>query len=184
MRNLAKTLTLGYVESEDRMWVRLGTDQQTAHQYQLSRRVLRQLLPQVWALLQRTLAKEALVGGITREDALMREHHTKIEREISLEASPPMDEESARERHPKAMEAAPTPEGLIQSINVSADEKSVKFGFVGPLLAIDFAGTRADGHRILQMLWKVQDGAGWDLAAPWDQPMVRPPSENVERQAN
>jgi len=82
------------------------------------------------------------------------------------------------------MEAAPTPEGLIQSVNVSADEKSVKIGFVGPLLAIDFAGTRADGHRILQMLWKVQDGAGWDLAAPWDQPMVRPPSENVEKQAN
>ncbi|NBO11255.1 MAG: hypothetical protein EBV12_00490 [Betaproteobacteria bacterium] len=93
-----------------------------------------------------------------------------------------MDEESARERHPKAMEATPTPEGLIKKINVSADDKSVRFGFVGSLLAIDFAGTRQDGHRVLQMLWKVQDGAGWDLPAPWDQQAARSVQEDAVKQ--
>ena len=51
----ARTLTVGFSDSEDRLWLRLGTDHDGAVQLWLTRRVLQQLLAQVWDLLGRTL---------------------------------------------------------------------------------------------------------------------------------
>lgn len=190
----ARTLTVGFSDSEDRLWLRLGTDRDGAVQLWLTRRVLSQLLPQVWDLLARSLllppdfsgpgqaetsatlpqGGEAetidAVGkrGQTQNDQEnLRRRQLLIEHELALESSPPLDDEAARERYPQAMDASPKPEGLLSRVHVSADDRTVRFQFDGPHRSLQFAGSRTDAHRVLRMIWNVQAQAAWGLAEPW-----------------
>jgi len=183
----AKTLTAGFSDSEDRLWLRLGTDSDGAVQLWLTRRVLQQLLPQVWELLGRTLtmppnflgqkhpgqSHETIGPGNDAEDLHGPGHADRrrqlwIEHELAMETSPPLDDELARERHPAAMQANPQSEGLLSRIHVSADERSVRFQFDGPQRSLQFAGSRSDAHRVLRLIWQVQANAAWHLLAPWE----------------
>lgn len=175
---VARTLTVGFSDSEDRLWLRLGTDERSARQLWLTRRMLQQVFAQVWVLLAKTIPSDPLrfqagsdAPPSRPEEAPeeLRKRHLQlmIERELSLEDSPPMDEESAKDMYPGAMQASPVNEGLLRTLNITADEKSVRFLMHGPSSAVEFRGARADAHRVLQMLWKMQDSAGWALEPPW-----------------
>lgn len=177
---LARTLTVGFSDSEDRLWLRLGTDDRSARQLWITRRMLQQLFAEVWALLAKTLPGDALrfqppvepasdpERGAS-EELRRRALQLMIERELSLEDSPPMDEESAKEMYPGAMQASPVNDGLLRTLNITADDKAVRFLLHGPSIAIEFRGARADAHRVLQMLWKMQESAGWGLEPPWSE---------------
>ncbi|MEY3155229.1 MAG: hypothetical protein RL109_1647, partial [Pseudomonadota bacterium] len=163
------------------------TDSDGAVQLWLTRRVLQQLLPQVWELLGRTLtmppnflgqkhpgqSHEPIGSANDAEDSHRpseadRRRQLWIEHELAMETSPPLDDELARERHPAAMQANPQSEGLLSRIHVSADERSVRFQFDGPQRSLQFAGSRSDAHRVLRMIWQVQANAAWHLLAPWE----------------
>jgi hypothetical protein len=175
---VARTLTVGFSDSEDRLWMRLGTDERNARQLWLTRRMLQQVFAQVWVLLAKTLPGDALRFqgiaepgsgrvGYAPEELRKRNLQLMIERELSLEDSPPMDEDSAKDMYPGAMQASPVNDGLLRTLNITADEKAVRFLLHGPATAIEFHGARADAHRVLQMLWKMQESADWGLEPPW-----------------
>jgi len=188
----ARTLTVGFSDSEDRLWLRLGTDHEGAVQLWLTRRVLAQMLPQVWELLEKTLefpdrllirdegSEGPALGqtsGLDRDSTRhkLRQRQLWIEHELAMESSPPLDDEAARERHPSAMQASPQLEGLLSRVHVSADDRSVRFQFDGPSRSLQFSGARADAHRVLHMIWQVQTNAEWGLKAPWESdPGARP----------
>jgi len=188
----ARTLTIGFSDSEDRLWLRLGTDHEGAVQLWLTRRVLAQMLPQVWELLEKTLefpdrllirdegSEGPALGQTSGRDRdstrhKLRQRQLWIEHELAMESSPPLDDEAARERHPSAMQASPQLEGLLSRVHVSADDRSVRFQFDGPSRSLQFSGARADAHRVLHMIWQVQTNAEWGLKAPWESdPGARP----------
>lgn len=166
----ARTLTVGFSDSEDRLWLRLGTDHDGAVQLWLTRRVLQQLLPQAWELLGRTFQMPPNVMGQEARhtnDQEARQRQLRIEHELAMETSPPLDDDAAREQHPAAMQASPQSEGLLRRVHVSAHERAVGFQFDGPQRSLHFSGSRADAHRVLRMIWHVQRGAGWGLSEPW-----------------
>ena len=187
----ARTLTVGFSDSEDRLWLRLGTDHEGAVQLWLTRRVLAQMLPQIWELLGRTLelqdpfvardgrpgtASQAKIGAADSGGEFDADHRRQqlrrrqlwIEHELAMESSPPLDDEAARDQHPAAMQASPRLEGLLSRVHVSADERNVRFQFDGPSRSLQFSGARADAHRVLHMIWHVQTNAAWGLQAPWE----------------
>lgn len=160
----ARTMTAGYSDSEDRMWLRFGSEAQ-AIQVWMTRRLMLRALRQLWSW----LSDSCEVPAVTSQDTTARRSAALAEREVALETKQPMNTQQAREAEPQAMAHRPQQAGLIQQINLRrlANGRSLlTFTSGGGKVTMTF--DRAALHRMLQMLGKTAVNAGWDVQLPWE----------------
>ena len=160
----ARTMTAGYSDSEDRLWLRFGAED-TAIQVWMTRRLASRVVEQFWTWLSDSCA----VPAVTAQDKTARRTATLAEREVALEVKQPMTSAQAREAEPKAMAHQPQQAGLIQNINLrrlSSGSTRVTFNSSGGKITMNF--DRGALHRMLQVLGKTSVNAGWSISLPWE----------------
>jgi hypothetical protein len=155
MTNWYSLITLGYSDSEDRLWVRL-TEEDSNATFWLSRRLVSRFLPDVYG---------GLVGDQSREATRLEHENAVAElRAQGGDSSPPS---------PKLEGLLSL--GLIATIRFSQHEGSYSMVFEA---SGGSAGLRCDRkavHRVLEALWSRQRAVGWGLAAPWVETLVNNP---------
>ncbi|NBP26502.1 MAG: hypothetical protein EBU74_02455 [Betaproteobacteria bacterium] len=143
------SLTVGYSDSEDRLWLRLVRDGGEA-KFWMTQRLAIALLDQSYGL---------MIGSGDAAD-LDREHHVAVEEFVRQQGdqAPPRDRESQIEVR----------SGLITSINVSAAKEGVAWTFVSTQGSAIFQGSRTEAHRLLEVFWRRIQAAGWRQSPPWN----------------
>jgi hypothetical protein len=145
------SITIGYSDSEDRLWVRLSADGAEAMLW-MTRRLVAGLLRSGFDML----------GGGKATAALTERHH-----EVMAEAS----EEPRTKAPPRAAGNATVQQlGLLHSVDISVDANRMSLAFRGNGQPAGFACDKVQAHKLLQALWDRQSGAGWGLDAPWALP--------------
>lgn len=155
-------MSAGYSDSEDRIWLRFGADE-GAVQLWMTRRMLAKALPQLWGLLARTAA---LPSGVT-DDPAQRRVALLAEREVVLEVKAGDTTQQARTREPKAMAHRPEQAGVLSRILAERKGRGFRLNFLSNGGQVGMAFSRAELHRMLNMLSRRADAAGWNLEAPW-----------------
>jgi hypothetical protein len=166
----AHTITVGYSDSEDRLWLRLSNTDE-ALQTWLHRRFVQYLLPQVWELLSRTCHNPLAEFSGIHASSFNTNNQTLwllAEREAALDykaTAPKNNKENSTHNTP---ELSLEPAGLIATINLSANTQRVEWSFATTRRNIGLNTSRAEAHQLLQMLFTRQHDAGWGLTAPWE----------------
>lgn len=156
----ARTMTAGYSDSEDRMWLRFG-DEENAVQMWLTRRLLSRLLTQIWGWLAQS------APAVSTPDESARRVAARAEREVALEVKKPMDDKQAREAEPKAMSHRPQQAGVVQQVQLKQLEGRARLTFTSGGGQVVMVFGRAELHRMLQMLATRAQASDWGLQAPW-----------------
>ena len=156
MSQTYSSLTVGYSDSEDRLWLRLVRDGGEA-KFWMTRRLAVALLDQSYGL---------MIGSANVAD-LDREHRDAVEEFVRQHGDqpPPRDRESQIEVRA----------GLITSINVSAAKGGVAWTFLSTQGSAIFQGSRAEAHRLLEVFWRRIQAAGWRQSPPWSIPSIEAP---------
>lgn len=149
MSQVYSSLTVGYSDSEDRLWLRLVRDGAEA-KFWMTRRLAVALLDQSYGL---------MMGSGNAAD-LDREHRDAVEEFVRQQGdqAPPRDRESQIEVR----------SGLITSINVSAAKGGVAWTFLSAQGNAIFQGSRTEAHRLLEVFWQRIQAAGWRQSPPWN----------------
>lgn len=159
----ARTMTAGYSDSEDRIWLRFGGED-LAVQVWLTRRLLNRAIAQMWTW----LADSCELPAVTAQDPAARRSATLAEREVALEIKQPMNSQQAQEAEPQAMSHRPRQGGVVQHINLrrlARGGSRLTFTCAGGKVTMAF--DRAALHRMLQMLGRTSERAGWNIPLPW-----------------
>jgi hypothetical protein len=165
----AHTITVGYSDSEDRLWLRLSNADE-ALQAWLHRRFVQYLLPQVWDLLGRTCHNPLTeFSGITATSSINNQAlWLRAEREAALDYKTAEPKHSKENQDDHSAELPLESVGLIATINLSANAQRVEWSFSTARRNIGLNTSRAEAHQFLQMLFTRQHDAKWELAAPWE----------------
>lgn len=143
------SITIGYSDSEDRLWVRLSSEDAEAMLW-MTRRLVAGLLRSGFDML----------GGGKASAELVDKHH-----ELVAAAS----EQPRTEAPPRASASTQVQQlGLLHSVDISVDAKRMSLTFHGSGGPAGFASERVQSHRLLQAFWDRQADAGWGLDAPWE----------------
>jgi hypothetical protein len=158
----ARTMSAGYSDSEDRIWLRFGAEE-GAVQVWMTRRLLSRALPQIWSFMAThcTLPPGAAEDDAARQSALL------AEREVALETKGADTEREARRKHPKAMEHRPVQAGMLSSILVERKGNKVRLNFLASGGQVGMVFGRVELHRMLNMLARRAESSGWNLDLPW-----------------
>ena len=151
------SITIGYSDSEDRLWVRLSAEGAEAMLW-MTRRLVAGLLRSGFDML----------GGGKASGELAHRH-----REVIAAAS----EQPRTEAPPRAANSTPVQQlGLLQSVDISVDPTRMTLAFRGNGQPAGFACDHLQAHRLLQAFCDRQADAGWGLDAPWaaDSPPDQP----------
>ena len=160
----ARTMTAGYSDSEDRIWLRFGAEEQ-ALQVWMTRRLLVRAIGQIWTW----LADSCELPAVTAQDPASRRSAALAEREVALEVKQPMNTQQARDAEPKAMSHRPEQAGVIQHISlrrVGRGSSRLTFSCSGGKVTMAF--DRPALHRMLQMLGRTSQRASWEIGLPWE----------------
>ncbi|MEN9315183.1 MAG: hypothetical protein RIS35_1576 [Pseudomonadota bacterium] len=157
MLSNARTLTAGYSDSEDRLWLRFGGDE-TAVQMWLTRALLGKLLTSVWGYLADTVEapQVASPSGAVR-----------AEREVALEEKPPMTDAEARVKQPQAMSHKPVQAGLIASVHLKRVGNRTRVTFSAASGQVMMSFDRPGLHQMLNLLSQRAETSKWGLGQPW-----------------
>jgi len=141
------SITIGYSDSEDRLWVRLSSEGAEATLW-MTRHLLAGVLHKGFDLL----------GGGKASAALADRHY-----EVIAQAS----DEPRTEAPPRATGSTPVQQlGLLHSVDISVDQNRMTLAFRGSGKPAGFTCDRVQAHKLLQAFWDRQHGAGWGLNAP------------------
>lgn len=143
------SITIGYSDSEDRLWVRLSGEGAEAMLW-MTRRLVAGLLRSGFDML----------GGGKASGELTDRHREAIEaaREQPRTEAPPRASASTQVQQL----------GLLHSVDISVDPNRMALTFRGNGSPAGFASERVQAHRLLQAFWDRQADAGWGLDAPWE----------------
>lgn len=159
----ARTMTAGYSDSEDRIWLRFGADER-ALQVWLTRRLMSRAITQIWTW----LAESCELPAVTAQDPAARRSATLAEREVALEIKQPMNAKQAQEAEPQAMSHRPQQGGVIQHINLRRLPRGgSRLSFNCSAGKVTMSFDRPALHRMLQMLGRTSERAGWGITLPW-----------------
>lgn len=149
MSQVYSSLTVGYSDSEDRLWLRLVRNGGEA-KFWMTRRLAVALLDQSYGLM--------IGSGDAAE--LDREHCEAVEEFVRQQGdqAPPRDRESQIEVR----------SGLVTSINVSVAKGGVAWTFLSAQGNAVFQGSRTEAHRLLEVVWRRIQAAGWRQSPPWN----------------
>lgn len=155
-------MSAGYSDSEDRLWLRFGSDE-GAVQLWMTRRLLSKALPQIWSLMAKTCALPPDMA----KDPASRQNALLAEREVALEVKVAHTTEEAREVKPKAMAHRPVQGGLMSRILAERSGRRIKLNFLGSGGQVGMICTRAELHRMLNLLVRRAEACGWQIDPPW-----------------
>jgi len=143
------SITIGYSDSEDRLWVRLSSESAEAMLW-MTRRLVAGLLRSGFDMLGGGKASAELVGR----------HH-----EVMAAAS----EQPRTEAPPRATGSTQVQQlGLLHSVDIAVDANRMALTFRGSGGPAGFACDHVHAHRLLQAFSDRQADAGWGLDAPWE----------------
>jgi len=141
-------ITIGYSDSEDRLWVRLS-GRRAGALFWLSRRMLRLFLRSTFDLLAR---------GQSPADFSAK--HLEIVAQLKPAGAPKGSDDPVRNRATEQF-------GLLNSVDVSVNGARLSLNLRGAGGSAGFACDRPRAHQLLQAFWNRQRHAGWDIEAPW-----------------
>lgn len=152
-------MTIGYSDSEDRLWLLLSDDET---QFWLSRRFCAGLIRYLEQLLTASCPTSALSSQLDAKTRVAIEHQTA--QDILA------DQRSGAAGKAAAPESAPTlgqrRSELITSVNLTARADKVEVELNTPGHSRLLHLTRAEAHLFLSALWQRGKGANWNLSGP------------------
>ncbi len=148
MTQLYSSLTVGYSDSEDRLWLRFVREGGEAKLW-ITRRLATALLDQSYALMSK---------GAGDKDC-DHEHLDAVQEFIRSQGDP------APARMPAGQ--VDIQSALVTSVDISVSEGGVLWTFVSAQGRVGFRGTRIEAHRLLEIFWLRMRSAGWRDAPPW-----------------
>lgn len=172
-------ISIGYSDSQDRMWLRAGSE---GPLWWLTRRLCIRLIAQWAELLERTIPLEAGVGGAAstsaesdeRRAGALREHRAALEAPAGARGKEKDEAEAKGEAA-----SAPAPGFLVYSVELTANSRVLRLSLLSGAEKQAIEMPRADAHRLLAALVGRCQSNGWVQATlpPWFREEGRPPSE-------
>jgi hypothetical protein len=175
-------LAFAYDQREDRLLLTVATgiigpdgriEPQQAHDVLVTRRLAGRLIDGFASLLERTSAVAAKAPADMREDIILLEHQGAIApgkpRAESAAPDPDQDQDQDHDRVPPARQFS----GLLDAIDIGIRPTSFELALkTGGTVVTHFAVTRVELHRILEILSRHAENAGWNLTpqASWMAP--------------
>ena len=141
------SLTAGYSDSEDRLWLRLTHADREATVW-MTRRLTQALVQQAFQLLSGREAQEPLPS------------HAEVVAPFVQKGG----DASPKQR------SAQTPivgQGLVSTINCSLTPKGMNWVFHVPSSKAGLACSDVEAHCLLELLFQRQKAAGWAIPSPW-----------------
>lgn len=142
------SLTIGYSDSEDRLWLRFVREGGEAKLW-MTRRLAMALLDKSHELLLQNVEPTRFEG----------EHRQAVQEFIQAKGDP------APPRAPSVQ--VDVPSGLVTSVDLTTSKDGVGWVFVAAQGRVGFRGTRTEAHRLLEIFWLRMQSAGWRDAPPW-----------------
>lgn len=148
MTQLYSSLTVGYSDSEDRLWLRFVREGGEAKLW-MTRRLALALLDQSYGLMSKSVP----------DTDCDREHLEAVREFLQAQGDPaparmPSDQLDIRS-------------GVVASVDVSVSEAGMLWTFVSAQARVGFRGSRTEAHRLLEIFWLRIRSAGWRDAPPW-----------------
>lgn len=159
MAQLYSSLTVGYSDSEDRLWLRFVRDGGEAKLW-MTRRLAMALLDQSYGLMNK---------GPGDKDC-DQEHFEAVQEFIRSQGDP------APARTPAGQ--IDIQSALVTSVDISVSDGDVLWTFIAAQGRVGFRGSRIEAHRILEIFWLRMRSAGWRDRPPWTS--VAQPSRSSE----
>jgi hypothetical protein len=149
-------ITLGYSDSEDRVWLLLRED---GLQMWLTRRLAAALLGRLVQLME-----EQCPGGSAVVNSLPAATRLALEHEAALE----MAQEEAERKTESETALAETPVAnvvsqVVQSVDISVSSERVLLTWHAPGIAVPMNVNRVDGHKLMRAIAHRTRFAGWDF---------------------
>jgi hypothetical protein len=142
------TITVGYSDSEDRIWLRFTSTESEAFAW-ISRRLLGLTINKSY---------EALQGLIPKPVAKI-EHQAVVSEFKKTKGHP------APAKPEKPIETKNI--GLINSVILRKNSESFTWIFKHGEQEIGITCNKSYAHQILEAMWIRQNDAGWGIVAPW-----------------
>ena len=162
----ARTMSAGYSDSEDRLWLRFGAND-GAVQMWMTRRLLALVFNQLWAFMQDSCPPMPGTPTDSTGTDAARALALRAEREVALEARPPLNDSQARQAQPVAMSHKPVQGGVLSRIVVERTGQKVKLVFNASAGQVVMSCGRPEVHRMMNMLAKRAESCGWRLQTLW-----------------
>ena len=154
-------LTIGYSDSEDRLWLLLSEDD---YQFWMTRRLCGNFLI--------TLARElaASCPGIEYGAQQDPELRIALEHETAHEHAQELRNAAPSATKPSTVEATPTikprQSHLLSSINMTLDSQILRLELITNQGGRAMQLNRGESHQLLSTLWLHSQAAGWHLQVP------------------
>lgn len=169
-------ISIGYSDSQDRMWLRAGSE---GPLWWLTRRLCIRLIAQWAELLERTVPLAADPGDAAspggdaehRRRGALREHRGALD----TPAGAPGQREDEVEAKGEAA-SAPAPGFLVYSVELTANSRILRLSLLSGAEKQAIEMPRADAHRLLAALVGRCKSNGWAEASmpPWFREEGRP----------
>lgn len=144
-------LTIGFSDSEDRLWLLLTDD---THQFWLSRRFCANLLRHLEKALTDSCPGGEMQGSLDAQTRVSLEHQAAHESEHEATPVQPKNDAVARQS------------SLLTSILLTVDSGKVDMELIAPGHSRSLTLNRAQAHQFLAALWQHSQNAKWDLPNP------------------
>lgn len=150
-----RDITLGYSDSEDRIWL-ASSD---GHRFWLTRRLLLRLLGALAELLERTVPGGDIPNALPAEQRIRLEHAESLAN--TPEGKPALQLNKANPATPPGV--TPAPPRLATRITCQADGPRCTLIVEATGVATRFELNRIDFHRLLAAMTSVAHQAHWGL---------------------
>jgi hypothetical protein len=157
-----KTMTSGYSDSEDRVWLSFSAEA-GAVQMWLTRRQLEAIVSRTWKFLGNGLQPDpaCLEPAVQAAPALLAERLAALApstKSQSLGASPEQD---------VAVAPRPVQAGMLTTVRLEAVGHRIQIRYQAMGGAAEMLCTRPEVHRILDLLARRTVACRWSVALPW-----------------
>ncbi len=142
------TFTVGYSDSEDRVWIRLSSAEGDVRMW-ITRRFMTLILQKSYALLS---------GGMPPEQAAAQ--HEQCVSDLRANGSGVPSPEFDPGLHNKNM-------GLVATVHLNSQAGVMSWVFENSADSVGFRCDIAAAHQVLEALFMRQLQSGWGIAAPW-----------------
>lgn len=148
------SITIGYSDSEDRLWIRLVRPQGEAKLWMTRRLAL--------AVIEKSY--ELLVADIPEAKAVQQHQQAVAEfMKQKGDPAPPRNPESVMDFEG----------GLVSSVDITAGKTNFQWAFVSPRGKALFRSDVDKAHRLLEAFWARMRSSGWVDQAPWERSKVK-----------
>jgi hypothetical protein len=150
-------ITFGYSDSEDRIWISLGS----RGRYWLTRRMALGFLPKAAELLEMTVAGGDIPNALPASQRVALEFEAALQ--DGLDGKPAMAVNKETRTEPLGADRPPPPPSLLTTLSVSARGEAITLVLEPDRPEASITMQRVEFHRLLGALLRSARNAGWDL---------------------